>query len=266
MRHLEKINPYNEFIPRIELAPYIECFWVFNWPKNMKKPYLHTVVPDQCSDIIFDVGSVRHDDYDLKGTMFVGVMTRSIEVTLKPGNCLMGIRFKPYGAVCFLKHNSANIRDRIVSADILNLKDFFIKKKLVTIKEQKERFSFLENFLFNKLNTVNEINKHVEQAVRLISNSKGTISVSAISKRQGISSRHLARIFLENTGLSPKEFMSIQRFQYALQQITNGPEAPDWASLSAELGFHDQAHFIHQFKKIMGKTPGDYFCILKELN
>jgi AraC-like DNA-binding protein len=35
-------------------------------------------------------------------------------------------------------------------------------------------------------------------------------------------------------------------------------EAVDWALLAVELGYHDQAHLIHDFKAQVGFTPAAY--------
>jgi AraC-like DNA-binding protein len=32
----------------------------------------------------------------------------------------------------------------------------------------------------------------------------------------------------------------------------------DWSSLALDLGYFDQAHFIRDFKALVGRTPGDY--------
>jgi AraC-like DNA-binding protein len=32
----------------------------------------------------------------------------------------------------------------------------------------------------------------------------------------------------------------------------------DWARLAVELGYFDQAHFIHDFKAVTGRTPAEY--------
>ena len=35
-------------------------------------------------------------------------------------------------------------------------------------------------------------------------------------------------------------------------------DAADWPRLALELGYFDQAHFIKDFKTIVGRTPGEY--------
>ncbi|WP_332074609.1 AraC family transcriptional regulator [Paenibacillus sp. GYB004] len=33
---------------------------------------------------------------------------------------------------------------------------------------------------------------------------------------------------------------------------------PDWAQLSVDLGYYDQAHFIKDFKAVLGRSPEEY--------
>ena len=35
-------------------------------------------------------------------------------------------------------------------------------------------------------------------------------------------------------------------------------DAPDWAGLALALGYYDQAHFIRDFRRLVGCAPADY--------
>ena len=47
------------------------------------------------------------------------------------------------------------------------------------------------------------------------------------------------------------------RLHEAAERVAKGEE-PDWSRLALELGYFDQAHFIKDFKSIIGKTPLEY--------
>jgi len=47
----------------------------------------------------------------------------------------------------------------------------------------------------------------------------------------------------------------------ALEQLADGGPAEqirDWAGLAQDLGYYDQAHFINDFKKLVGRSPTAY--------
>jgi len=43
----------------------------------------------------------------------------------------------------------------------------------------------------------------------------------------------------------------------AAEQLATGAGA-DWSQMAQELGYFDQAHFIKDFKSIIGVTPAEY--------
>ncbi len=57
-------------------------------------------------------------------------------------------------------------------------------------------------------------------------------------------------------GVSPKWTIRLYRIQDALERIAN--RDTDWAVLALELGYFDQAHFIRNFKAMVGVAPGSY--------
>jgi AraC-like DNA-binding protein len=47
------------------------------------------------------------------------------------------------------------------------------------------------------------------------------------------------------------------RLHEAAEQLAAG-EVVDWPRLALDLGYFDQAHFIKDFKTIVGRTPAEY--------
>lgn len=78
-----------------------------------------------------------------------------------------------------------------------------------------------------------------------------------LAMETGYSSRHLARLFRERCGLSPKSLQRILRVNSAARRMQQ-PENVSLTHLAQELGYFDQAHFIHDFRAVCGVTPGTY--------
>lgn len=84
-----------------------------------------------------------------------------------------------------------------------------------------------------------------------------TSHVNQVVNESGYCHRRFIALFRESVGLAPKIYCRVLRFQTAIDQVADGPEAP-WASLATESGYSDQAHFTRDFRAFAGVTPGAY--------
>ena len=58
-------------------------------------------------------------------------------------------------------------------------------------------------------------------------------------------------------GVSPKWVISRYRLHDAIEQLMQSVPT-DWAAFALQLGYFDQAHFIRDFRKLVGRAPGAY--------
>lgn len=70
--------------------------------------------------------------------------------------------------------------------------------------------------------------------------------------------RTLERTFIKRAGVSPKTLMRIVRLDYLWTRI-NDYNAVDYHGLVFDGHYFDQAHFINDFKSIIGEVPGFFF-------
>lgn len=71
--------------------------------------------------------------------------------------------------------------------------------------------------------------------------------------------RRLQRLFAEYAGVSPKWVMRRARLHEAAERAGRGAHV-DWAALSADLGYADQAHLTWDFTATIGVPPARYAC------
>jgi AraC-like DNA-binding protein len=81
--------------------------------------------------------------------------------------------------------------------------------------------------------------------------------VDDVVNRMGLNKRSLQRLFSQYVGVSPKWVIKRDRLHEATEQLTSG-SVVNWAKLAQDLGYFDQAHFIKDFKNIVGSTPAEY--------
>ena len=78
-----------------------------------------------------------------------------------------------------------------------------------------------------------------------------------------LSTRQFIRKFEERTGISPKLFDRIVRFDKAYRLKNNRPDL-DWLTISLNNGYYDYQHLSKDYKDFTGHTPVSYYEIDKK--
>jgi methylphosphotriester-DNA--protein-cysteine methyltransferase len=102
-----------------------------------------------------------------------------------------------------------------------------------------------------------------EFCVDKIISSKGQMSVKELEKKTGYSSRWLNMKFTQKIGLSPKSLSSIIRFKECYQAFTSGTINPMFRK-EYYAYYHDQSHFIKNFKQFTGQVPSSIDPVLND--
>lgn len=95
----------------------------------------------------------------------------------------------------------------------------------------------------------------VRRAIRLLDGATALPSVEQLAEQVGSSARQLRRGFAAVTGLAPKEYLRVLRFQRALGWAARDA-GESWAAIAARSGYYDQAHMIAEFQQLGGRAPG----------
>ncbi|GHO46025.1 AraC family transcriptional regulator [Ktedonospora formicarum] len=91
-------------------------------------------------------------------------------------------------------------------------------------------------------------------ALELLYSTQGQIRMSVLATSCGLSLRQFERRFKQCIGASPKVFARLLRFEALLHSLIYEPTT-SLADTAYHLGYQDQAHVIHEFRKWAGCTP-----------
>jgi AraC-like DNA-binding protein len=90
-----------------------------------------------------------------------------------------------------------------------------------------------------------------------IAEDRGVTRVEQLVGEFQVGRRALQRLFRDYVGVSPKWVIQRYRLLDAAERVAAGTAVP-WADLALDLGYADQAHFIRDFKRLVGRSPADY--------
>ena len=71
--------------------------------------------------------------------------------------------------------------------------------------------------------------------------------------RLGLSSRHFARLFKQETGVTFSTWRVLQQIKHALVLLATGQQV---TRVAMDLGYSSTSAFIEMFKRHTGRTPG----------
>jgi AraC-like DNA-binding protein len=186
------------------------------------------------------------------GAYLVGPLSQPASIA-STGHCTaLGLRFRPGRIQQFFQFAAHEIRDRCLPVDAIDqgLSRAFADR---VISDGLERgiIALQRALLEHRSDEVESAT--VTRAVALIDAHHGNLSVDAMADRMHTSVRNLERLFREAVGLSPKQVCRISRARRAANiLLSQDARATD---VVHACGYFDQAHFIREFRAVVGVAP-----------
>jgi AraC-like DNA-binding protein len=242
---------YSEFQPAVRLKSYVQCYWMMRSPYSIETPSSHQILPDGCMDILFEL---RNHSVEV-----VGTMTKAFHAESVDGMEFYGIRFNPAGIFPFIQMDASDFTDASADAQhVLGGWMFGVVEKLRSDISDQERVELLNSFLIERLATCEQDDvRFLSFLSKLEKSERGVLRVEEALGMVGMSQRTLERYFQKQVGISAKKFLSVLRFRRILREI-GSQQSIDWADLAIRHGYHDQSHFVHEFKGFTGTTPAKF--------
>jgi AraC-like DNA-binding protein len=185
-----------------------------------------------------------------------GAGVDSYVIRIDPSHTVMTIHFRPAGALPFLGCPLGDLENALVDlTDLWGPAAERLRERLIAAGSAQQRVRLLETFLIGRLRRADR-DPHprlasVLQCVEL-DPSMRVVKAQALS---GLSRKPFGNLFRSEVGLSPKAYLRVRRLQAALRAL-NTPATG--ATIAADLGYFDQAHFVREFRSFTGVTPTQY--------
>jgi AraC-like DNA-binding protein len=245
------------------LARFVEHLWVARG--ELRSLWRNMILPDGAVELIINLGDAqklcqREDPSRaqvFRHSWISGERTTPIVIDEIGMVDLIGVRLRPGGAWPILGLPVSEFTDRVIELDaVLGREIERVREDLAEETTDEARFAILQTWLTDRILARTAPTPAVSHALKVITRGEA-LRIGDIADRVGISHKHLLREFDRCVGLTPKMFARLCAFQRAIGWIGEKPSV-NWADAVALCGYHDQAHFIHEFRGFSGLTPTDY--------
>jgi AraC-like DNA-binding protein len=250
-------------IPSV-LSPFVKVIWSLEDNDTRYEKSRERILPDACVELVIHFrDSFRN--YFADGTtnlqpqaFVVGQMKRFLEIEPSGTSGFVAIRFHARGAYLFLRPPLTEITNSIVPLkEIWNSRANEYSERVALAGEMSARVRIVEEMLVEALRENGQRDCAIERCVQLIQNATERIAVTELASTLGLSSRQLTRRFQNAVGMTPKEFVRVNRFIRAARRMREYPDV-SLTETAYECDYFDQAHFNHEFREFAGMTPGEF--------
>jgi len=190
-----------------------------------------------------------------------GAHSSYLVIDVLNGASMMGAHFRAGGVAALLCFPADELAGRVVELDeVWGLEAWVWRDRLMAAPDPKAKFKILESWLLERLKAPEPSNISARRVISALSQFNQQVEfphISSTAESLNISHKHLIREFRKVTGLTPKLYCRIQRFQRVLSEINRRKEI-EWASIAVGCGYFDQAHFIRDFTAFSGINPSAY--------
>ena len=254
--------------PKPPLSKHVQLLWYYEGyaPASPRERLLPTGTLDIVFDLIGRPARIFRDEHDPSGTAFRGSVicgphSRYFVLDTSSPQTVAGIHFAPGGAARFFREPLSEMRNQHVPLDAVwgPRATSSIRDRVLEAPSAEAKLKVLEDALYERaVGKVGETrHKGVDYALQRLSQIPQIGTLQHVTDQLSRSPRRFIELFTEETGLTPKMFCRLMRFQAAIGHANSGAQV-NWSGVAADCGYFDQPHFIHDFKSFTGLTPGQY--------
>ncbi|MCP9290589.1 helix-turn-helix transcriptional regulator [Gracilimonas sediminicola] len=254
---------YVEYSAPVSVSHLVESYWVSTLHPDDFEQDFDFIIPDGSTDVIFMLnGNYLRDDEEnnekhlVEYCSLVPAFRKAVKVYQKPFTKCLGMRFKP-GAIQQLTGISLQELSEVgypLQQLMPELADLAMDEALKKTPAPKI-IDQINSWLVTQVKEPRQ--DHVISAfIAEVIKRQGGVTISAFCESFGMHKSTLEKNFKHATGLSPKQYANLIRFNYLLNQlIFSGASLTE---TGYDLGYFDQSHMIKDFKKVIGITPKEF--------
>ncbi len=230
-----------------EYTRYIICLWEINSRNSLIGEVNNIIVMDGCIDLVID--------FDHKVVGFSGMKKTEFNFKISLPCNYFGLRLMPGVFYQLTNIEATKAMDSfILIENVFEDFDIGLFKKL----DYEKAKVYVVEFIKRKLG---DLDTDIYTSMFSDITENPSINVDDVYNMFNLKPRQCQRIFQRYYGLSPKQVLSIVRFQYCIKVLISNDSKP---TDILDVFYYDQSHYINDFKSNIGLSPFDFVNMYKD--
>jgi AraC-like DNA-binding protein len=240
---------HERYHPSADLDPYVEHYWVVEWDLRGRAPERAETLPHPSVHMIFEQGG---------RSRIRGAARAKFSRLLEDRGGVFAVKFTPGGFYPFVGIPVSRFSDTTaLLRDVFGAEGDDLDHAVLTESTDLSRINVVEDFLRARRPEPDENVFQVVEIVYALAKDRGILKVQDLVDRYGLNKRTLQRLFAKYVGAPPKWVIQRYRLHEAAEQLVAGA-SDSQAAIAMNLGYSDQAHFVRDFKAMVGVSPAEY--------
>ncbi len=238
--------------PAGDMDFFVEHYWVVRWDLRGQAPYRQVILSYPNVNLAFE-----KDHNGIRAGIY-GVPKATSSHFLQGEGTVLGVKFRPGGFYPFLKRPVSGLTGRVRGfRDVFGTDSAALEERIFARQDGEQMARIAEEFLRGRDPERDENVGLIRRIAQAAADDREIARVEDLAARFGINKRALQRLFSRYVGVGPKWVIRRYRLQEAAERMEQDG-VRDWGELWQRLGYYDQAHFINDFKAIIGRSPEKY--------
>lgn len=234
--HLERVAPPPA------LAHIIERHWIASWDLRDRESFRQEVLPHPSINLVAEPDR----------TLIWGVPTARDTRQLDGTGWAVGTKFQPGAFTACTGIEAHRLTDTHIPVN-----SAFGRSLGPHDHQQRSIIAAVQTLLAPYAAVDDPALRLVAQVIDSMRQLSPNARVQDIADINCLASRTLQRLFRRYVGVGPKWVLKRLRIHQAVERLASQPN-PDWTDLALDLGYYDHAHFIRDFRLIVGRSPTQY--------
>jgi methylphosphotriester-DNA--protein-cysteine methyltransferase len=239
-----------------DLSPWVRSIWYSTGELDLPR---ERVLPTATTELVVNLSAPMQlvdgiGPETIVGTSVTGLLTQPITLEHPEVHAAVGMRLTPTGLRVVLGVPAAVVRGLVVDLEDL-LEDTVdeLAERCADARTPKRCLSVVLAWVRGRVvRFAGTADAVAARAAARIDASHGDVSMADLQARSGYGATRFHQRFVDEFGVTPKQFARLVRFDTALDRLG---DATSLSQLALSLGYSDQPHMNRDFRTLGETTP-----------